>query len=84
MPPTLDSALRSVAVVLGGPQRSVQAPYNQQQEHLIPRSHRFQAQISLSFGQGSPPSVRTTTDRQHLQGTQQSGWIPEWLFDEQV
>jgi len=55
-----------------------------QQEHLIPRSHRFQVQISLSERQGSLPSVKTTIDRQHLQGTQQSGWISEWLFDERV
>jgi hypothetical protein len=53
-------------------------------EHLIPRSHRFQAQISLSERQGSPPSVKTTIDRQHLQGTQQSRWISKWLFDEQA
>jgi len=60
------SALYSVAVALCIPQWSVQASYNRQQEHLIPRSHRFQAQISLSKRQGSPPSVRTTINRQHL------------------
>jgi hypothetical protein len=32
--------------------------------------------------QGSPPSVRTTIGRRHLQGTQQSRRIPEWLIDE--
>jgi hypothetical protein len=78
------SALQSVAVMFGVPQKSVQAPHNQQQEHLIPRSHRFQAQISLSRGQGSRPLVRTTMDRRHLQGTQQSRWIPKWLFDKRV
>ena len=55
-----------------------------QREHLIPWSHRFQAQISLSERQGSLPSVKTTIDRQHLQGTQQSRWISEWLFDKRV
>ena len=32
--------------------------------------------------QGSPPSERTTIDRQHLQGTRQPRWIPKWLIDE--
>jgi hypothetical protein len=70
--------------MLGVPQRSVQASHGQQQEHLIPRSHRFQAQISLSKRQRSPPSVKTTMGRQHLQGTQQSRRISKWLFDERV
>jgi len=60
------SALWSIAVILGFPRWSVQAQYNQRREHLIPRSHVFQAKISLSKRQGSPPSVRTTIDRQHL------------------
>ena len=60
------SALWSVTAMLSLPRWSVQAQHDQQREHLIPRSHRFQAQISLSKGQGSPPLVRTTMDRQHL------------------
>jgi hypothetical protein len=28
--------------------------------------------------------VRTTSNRQHLKGTQQSRRIPEWLFDWRV
>jgi len=64
--PHTSSALRSIAVALSLPHQSVQAQYNQRREHLIPRSHVFQAQISLSKRQGSPPSVRTTIDRQHL------------------
>ena len=80
--PHTQSALWSVAVMLGVPQRSVQASHGQQQEHLIPRSHRFQAQISLSKRQRSPPSVKTTVGRQHLQGTQRSRRISKWLFDE--
>ena len=64
--PHTSSALWSITVTPGFPQQSVQAQCDQWQEHLIPRSHRFQAQISLSNEQESPPSVRTTIDRQHL------------------
>jgi len=82
--PHTQSALWSVAVMLSVPQQSVQASHSQQQEHLIPRSRRFQAQISLSKRQRSPPSVKTTVGWQHLQGTQQSRWISKWLFDKRV
>ena len=38
-----------------------------QPNHLVPRSHKIQAQFSLSSeGQRLWPSVRTTSDRQHL------------------
>jgi hypothetical protein len=58
---------------------------NPQSNHLVPRSHKIQAHFSLSSkGQGSWPSVRTTSNRQCLKGLQQSRRIPEWLFEQQV
>jgi hypothetical protein len=45
--------------------------------HLVPRSHKFQAHFSLSSkGQRSWPSVRTTSNRRHLKGTHSHGGSP--------
>lgn len=42
-------------------------PHDLQPNHLVPRSHKIQAQFSLSSeGQRLWPSVRTTSDGQHL------------------
>ena len=47
---------------------------------LSPGLTGFRHRSPCLKGQRSPPSVRTTVDRQHLQGTQRSRWIPKWLL----
>jgi hypothetical protein len=50
-----------------------------EQDILVPRSHKFQVELSLSIGQRSPPSVRTTSNRRTSIRRAQSRRIPEWL-----
>ncbi len=75
------------AIITGQPSalERTSKSHNQRPDHLVPRSHKIQAHFSLSSKrQRSWPSVRTTSNRQHLKGTQQSRRIPEWLFDWRV